>query len=223
MRPEPDKIRVLFEDGGLLAVDKPEGITSIPGRNQDGGSLLQLLQIRFPEKLFVVHRLDKGASGVILFAKTAEMHRRMNMLFENREVEKTYEALVHGRIDRDSGSVDQPLRAFGSGRMGADLLNGKPSVTAYRVLRRFQNHTWIEVSPKTGRRHQIRVHLYGMGHPIAGDLLYGEREKQKDYPRLMLHSRKICWKTPSGEMRTVEAELPESFRKVLDSISNSEE
>jgi RluA family pseudouridine synthase len=223
MQSIPNEICILYEDDGILAVNKPEGITTIPERDTNKKSLLQILQTRYGEKLFVIHRLDKDASGAMLFAKTADMHRYMSIQFERREVEKTYEALVHGNVVQDAGSMDQSLRAFGSGRMGADTERGKPSLTLYRVLKRLSFHTLLEVYPQTGRRHQIRVHLYGLGHPIAGDALYGDRKTQKDYPRLMLHAKRLRWQTPSGEERIVEAGLPESFKNVISMLSKEKE
>ncbi len=205
---------VLFENDDILAVCKPEGLASIPGGKR-GPSLLSLLAPRVQEKLYVVHRLDKEVSGVIVFAKNAAAHRYLNDQFGSRNVHKTYVALVHGIIQEDRGVMDQPLRQFGSGRMGVDVQRGKPSITGFRVIARFDAFTLLEAYPLTGRRHQIRAHLYSIGHPVVGDLRYGDRKAQGRFPRLMLHAQAITLRLPAGENVTIEAPLPESFSVVL--------
>ena len=208
-------ISILFEDADVIAVDKPEGLAAIPERCPQAGSLLERLEGERGEKLYIVHRIDKDTSGVILFARNAQAHRFLNQQFEARQVEKAYLALVHGEVAEDAGTIDRPMRQFGSGRMAVDPQQGKPSMTDFRVVERFGSHTLVEAHPRTGRRHQIRVHLYDRGHPIAGDPLYGDLSIQKDIPRLMLHARKIALQLPSGPTLTVEAPIAESFRAVL--------
>jgi RluA family pseudouridine synthase len=212
-------VGVLFEDADVLAVSKPEGLATIPERSGGADSLIAVLQARTTEKLYVVHRLDKEASGVILFAKNAAAHRRLNDQFARREVAKTYVALVHGVIDEDRGVIDRPIRAFGSGRMGIDAARGKPSSTAFEVTRRFDKFTLVLVRPASGRRHQIRVHFYSAGHPIVGDRRYGEREIQSDFPRLMLHASEIRFRLPSGAQQTVESPVAETFTAALAEIA----
>jgi RluA family pseudouridine synthase len=206
-------IRVLFENGDYLAVDKPEGVVSV-GEAGKGG-LPELLRELFPGKLFPVHRLDRGASGVIVFAKNAAAHRHLNGEFDRREVRKTYLALVDGAIAASHGQINAPLREFGSGRMGVEPKRGKPSSTEWKVAERLDGATLVRVFPATGRRHQIRVHLYHIGHPILGDLRYGERVRQERFPRLMLHALKVEFALPSGERVAVEAAVPPSFEAVL--------
>jgi RluA family pseudouridine synthase len=206
-------IRVLFENGDLLAVNKPEGVISIA--EADKGGLLELLENVFAGKLYPVHRLDRGASGVIVFAKSADAHRYLNGQFDRREVRKTYLALVHGVVTVNRGSINAPIREFGSGRMGVDPRRGKPSSTEWKVAEKLPAATLIRVQPATGRRHQIRVHLYHIGHPIVGDLKYGDRALQERFPRLMLHALEIEFALPSGERVTVEAPVPSSFEEVL--------
>ncbi|HVP89814.1 MAG TPA: RluA family pseudouridine synthase [Terriglobales bacterium] len=204
-------VRVLFENDELLAVDKPEGVVSISGAG--AGGLPELLRREgvYAGRLYPVHRLDRGASGVIVYAKTPEMHRYLNGEFDRRAVRKTYLALVHG-LTANRGVVNKPLREFGSGRMGVDEARGKPSSTEFKVERRLRGFTLLRVRPLTGRRHQIRVHLYSLGHPIVGDSRYGERALQERYPRLMLHALEIEFALPTGERLKIAAPLPESFR-----------
>jgi RluA family pseudouridine synthase len=209
-------IRVLFENDDFLAVDKPEGVVSIAEAGK--GGLPELLKDVFADKLLPVHRLDRGASGVIVFAKSAGAHRLLNGQFDRREVRKTYLALVHGVVAANRGSVNAPLREFGSGRMGVDPRRGKPSSTVWKVAERLPAATLVRVQPATGRRHQIRVHLYHIGHPIVGDPKYGDRALQERFPRLMLHALEIEFSLPSGERLTVEAPVPSSFEEVLRSL-----
>jgi RluA family pseudouridine synthase len=163
------------------------------------------------QKLFVVHRLDKQVSGVILFAKNAETHRYLNQLFEQRKVHKTYLALVHGIIEEDRGTIDKPLRRFGSGRMGEDQEKGKPCITQYTVERRCSGYTLLRVHPQTGRKHQIRAHFFSIGHPIVGDTLYGDKSLQKSYPRLMLHALAIRFRSSAHEDISIQSPIPLAF------------
>ncbi|MBE0712540.1 MAG: RluA family pseudouridine synthase [Candidatus Aminicenantes bacterium] len=209
-------IGVLFENADYLAVDKPEGIVSIAEAGR--GGLPELLKDVFAGRLYPVHRLDREASGVIVYAKNADAHRQLNGQFDRREVRKTYLALVLGATGPASGLINAPIREFGSGRMGVDARRGKPSSTDWKVAERLDGATLVRVYPATGRRHQIRVHLYHIGHPILGDLKYGDPTIQGRYPRLMLHAVAIEFALPSGERVTVEAPIPPSFEAVLQSL-----
>ena len=209
-------IGVLFENADYLAVDKPEGIVSIAEAGR--GGLPELLKDVFAGRLYPVHRLDREASGVIVYAKNADAHRQLNGQFDRREVRKTYLALVLGATGPASGLINAPIREFGSGRMGVDARRGKPSSTEWKVAERLDGATLVRVYPATGRRHQIRVHLYHIGHPILGDLKYGDPTIQGRYPRLMLHAVAIEFALPSGERVTVEAPIPPSFEAVLQSL-----
>lgn len=208
-------IDVLYEDEDILAVNKPEGLVAVPERRRVEQSLIEMLSTQRAEKLYIVHRIDRETSGVIVFARNAEAHRQLNRQFETRSVEKVYLALVHGIIRDDQGEIDKPLRQFGSGRVGVDDQRGKASVTEFRVLDRLPAFTLLEVRPRTGRRHQIRVHLYSIGHPVLGDPLYGDKAVQSSYPRLMLHARRLSLHLPSGQRLTLEAPIPESFSRVV--------
>ena len=207
------EVGVLYETDDYLAVDKPEGVVSLAEAGR--GGLPELLKDHYAGKLFPVHRLDRGASGVIVFAKNAEAHRHLNGGFDRREVRKTYLALVDGVPSANRGRINAPLREFGSGRMGVDPKRGKPSSTEWKLAERLDGATLLRVHPATGRRHQIRVHLYHIGHPILGDLRYGDRARQERVPRLMLHALSREFDLPSGERVTVEAPPPPSFEQVL--------
>lgn len=215
--PGPDTpVRVLYETEDYLAVDKPEGVVSVAEGGR--GGLPQLLAGHYPGRLYPVHRLDRGASGVIVFAKNADAHRVLNGAFDRREVQKTYLAVVDGLPASNRGRINAPIREFGSGRMGVDPRRGKPSSTEWKIVERLDGAAVLKIAPATGRRHQIRVHLYHIGHPILGDLRYGDRARQEKFPRLMLHALTLEFALASGERVAVEAPPPESFEKVVASL-----
>jgi len=204
-------IPILYDHNDILAIEKPAGISSIPERNLSKETVLSILEKQLGQKLFVVHRLDKEVSGVMLFARTAAAHKHLNKAFFDRTVSKTYRALVLGVIKEETGTIDKPIRQFGSGRMGVDEKKGKPCQTSFEVLERFDDTTLLNAFPVTGRRHQIRVHLYAIGHPVAGDPLYGDKNTQKKYPRLMLHAVKIKFYGVDKIEIVVESNAPEVF------------
>lgn len=206
------EISLLFEDDDVIAVDKPDGIASIPERTPDQTDLLSRLTEQRSARLWVVHRLDKEVSGVILFAKTAAMHRLLNDQFQGKKIDKTYIAIVHGRVAADHGVIDKAIRACGSGRMAVDERRGKPSQTCYHVLARTNCTSLLKVHPQTGRRHQIRVHLYSIGHPLVGDPRYGEKQLNLGFPRLYLHAQSIHFQNlHSGQEIQITSPLPDAF------------
>ena len=190
-------VDILYRDDDVVAVNKPEGVAAVPERAGDSACLAWQVSQALGATVMPVHRLDKDVSGVILYARHAVAHRLLNAAFEQRLVAKRYLAVVHGVPAEPAGVVDRPVHAFGSGRMGVDA-RGRPSVTRYRVREAFGAFALLEVHPETGRRHQIRVHLYSLGHPIVGDRRYGDTAAQRVYPRLMLHADGIALRLPSG-------------------------
>lgn len=209
------QLEILYEDSDIIAVNKPAGMLSIPARGHLAceKSLLDLLKEKYG-RVYVVHRLDREASGVILFAKNPLSHRHLSVLFETGKIVKKYIVLSNGVIKNNKGVIEKPIKQFGSGRMGISS-NGKESRTKFKVIKRYKNHTLLEVSLLTGRRHQIRVHLYSIGHPVAGDKIYGNTGQNIEFPRLMLHSRSVEFKDISGKKINVKAELPEEFKIVM--------
>lgn len=213
-------VAFLHRDDDLVAVNKPEGVAAVPEHAGDPFCLFAQVSTALGARVTPVHRLDKDVSGVILYACRSASHRFLNEAFEQGRILKTYLALAHGRVESDAGVIDQPIREFGSGRMGVSPA-GKPSVTAYRVLERLDTCTLLEVSPRTGRRHQIRVHLYHIGHPIVGDLRYGDRAVQQQFNRLMLHASGIDLPHPTTGARLVLRDCPSAtFDAELESCRN---
>jgi len=204
-------VNIIYEDDALLAVNKPEGISVIPERDLERDSLLKQLEAERKEKLFVIHRIDKDVSGLILFAKHPSAHRHFCLQFERRKVDKVYSAVAHGAIEPLKGFIDKPLREFGSGRMGVDVVKGKACRTAYSVLENHGSYAFVRISPLTGRRHQIRVHFYSIGHSLVGDRMYGDKTTQSCYARLMLHSLEMTIRLPNDKPVTLSAPLPPSF------------
>ena len=213
-----ENIEILYDDEYLIAVNKPEGLASISESDVKIDTLHSILQDKFKQKLFIVHRLDKEVSGIILFAKNSKMHKFLNNQFADRRVKKKYTALVHGIVKKDFDKISKPVREFGSGRMGIDEKQGKASSTDYKVVERFQNFTLLELTPSTGRRHQLRVHLYAIGHPIVGDVRYGDKKLQTKYLRLMLHAKSLEFESTNGEIVKIEAGDSISFNDSLEKI-----
>ena len=212
---------ILFEDGNIIAVNKPAGLASIAESDIEKDSLHSLLQENLKQKLFVVHRLDKEVSGVILYAKNAATHKLLNKQFNERTVRKYYLALVHGIVKDGEGVIKKAIREFGSGRMGIDERKGKRSETKYRVLEKYKNYTLVELNPSTGRRHQLRVHLYSIGHPIVGDLRYGDKNIQQNFARIMLHAKSIEFSLTGNKKVEAVAALPDSFNDIINEIKRN--
>ncbi len=214
-------IMPLYLDDDIAAFDKPAGLATIPERLPSADSLLRAAEAALDQRLFIVHRLDKEVSGVVLFARHAGAHRHLNNLFAGREVAKRYLLLALGEFEAAEGVIEAPIRQFGSGRMGVDHLQGKPSSTSYTRLKCYEGTTLIRAFPRTGRRHQLRVHFYSIGHPIAGDSRYGDKALQAIWPRLMLHAEGIEFLSPAGEMVSLHAAPPSSFMELLAGLAEA--
>lgn len=178
----------IFENEKFLVINKPYNLLSIPARGTllESPNVYSLMKKEYGE-IYIVHRLDRETSGLMLLARDKNTHSDLCKMFENRQIVKKYIAFVFGNVEKNHGIIDKRIKEFSSGRSAVDF-NGKDSITLYKVLERFEKYTLLELELKTGRRHQIRVHLYSIGHPIVGDSLYGNISEQKKYPRLMLHS-----------------------------------
>jgi 23S rRNA pseudouridine1911/1915/1917 synthase len=227
LRAEPEDlpVRILYEDEAVVAIDKPAGLVVHAGAGAHTGTLVNRLVHHFQSlsgvggelRPGIVHRLDKETSGVLLVARTDAAHRALAEQFAGRTVEKVYLALVQGRIRSDSGRITKPIARdpIHRTRMTARLSTGRSALTEYRVLKRFEKYTYLEVRIGTGRTHQIRAHLASEGHPVAGDRLYGAAPG----PRMFLHAWRISFHPPrSGERVSVEAPLPPDLANWLKAI-----
>lgn len=197
--PPTDPLDILHEDHEIVVVNKPAGLLSVPGRGEHlADCLLTRVKDVFPQTL-LVHRLDRDTSGVMVFAQTPHAQRNLSMQFEKRSVKKTYIARVWGRLEPKSGTVDLPLIVDWPNRprQMVDHLSGKPAMTDWRVLKASDAESRVRLMPKTGRSHQLRVHMQALGHPILGDPFYAEGEA-RDHPRLMLHSEELRLRHPDG-------------------------
>jgi tRNA pseudouridine32 synthase/23S rRNA pseudouridine746 synthase len=217
-------VTILFQNNDIIAVDKPTGLACIAERDRNKDNLHAQLSKMYPHKIFIVHRLDKEASGVVLFAKNADTHRCLCRQFTRHTVHKTYLALLHGSVAGDSGTIDKPIRQFGSSRVAVDTERGKPSVTEYKIIERFNDFTLVHAYPVTGRRHQLRVHFYSIGHVIVGDPFYGNKNPRINsgakysVPRLMLHAERITFSLPTDEQMIIESPSPEAFTQFITSL-----
>ncbi len=195
-------MKILHEDEYLLVIDKLPGLSVLPdGWEKDSQYLVKTLEEQYG-KLFIVHRLDKITSGVMVFARDAETHRGLNMQFEGHQAEKVYHALVEGNPKWEEKIARHPLRANvgHKHRTMVDDKNGKPSETRFRVIKRYEEAALIEAKPMTGRTHQIRVHAYALGHPLVGDALYGAQETYR-IARPMLHAQSLSFVHPATKER----------------------
>jgi 23S rRNA pseudouridine1911/1915/1917 synthase len=208
---------ILYEDDAVIAVNKPAGMVVHAGAGAQSGTLTNALVHRFGAlsqlggdlRPGIVHRLDRYTSGVILVARNDAAHQALARQFSTRTVEKVYLALVHGRLPKDEGRITSPIARdpVHRTRMTTRVPTGRAALTNYKVLERFEKFTYVEVKIGTGRTHQIRVHFASIGHPVAGDKLYGA--PVSDAGRYFLHAARITFTSPaSGEKVTIEAPLP---------------
>lgn len=219
------ELRILYQDDRLIAVDKPGGLVAIPGRGEGQDvSVASLLHDSGVGPVFVVHRLDLGTSGVILFARDADAHRTLSMAFEQRKAEKTYVALVAVPPDADllERTVDAPIADARRGRMRIDP-RGKPARTRLTLVERFGGYALAQARPETGRTHQVRLHLAHAGWPLAVDAQYG-RPGALVWPgtpgrlaRTPLHAASVRVRHPDGKrFVTVESPLAADIAAVVD-------
>ncbi|MFV1462892.1 RluA family pseudouridine synthase [Phaeobacter sp. JH20_36] len=208
--PPTDPLDILHHDAQLLVVNKPHGLLSVPGRGEHlADCLLTRLQAVFPEAL-LVHRLDRDTSGVMVFAVTPYAQRHLSMQFEKRTAKKAYIARIGGRLEPRSGTVDLPLIVDWPNRPRQMVCHdtGKEAVTDWRVIKYEEAATRVRLTPKTGRSHQLRVHMLSLGHAILGDPLYAQGAAL-DHPRMMLHAEELRIKHPdSGESMKFRVKAP---------------
>lgn len=218
----------LFEDEWLLVIDKPAGLVVHPGAGEKRETVLDIFRHEYPaigemadgERPGIVHRLDKDTSGVLILAKSDEAVRRMQELFQEREMRKTYLALVAGSPRFRNGTIDRPLARSLRHRarfevVGEDREDRREAVTDFSVIREFGKFSFVKLMPRTGRTHQLRVHMAHFGNPVLGDILYS-KNRGRDFPRLALHAFRVEFDHPfSHEPVRVTSPLPQDLRRYM--------
>jgi len=188
--PPQDALSILYQDDDLLVLSKPSGLLSVPGKSEDHADSLETrAKAQFPQAL-LIHRLDLETSGVFIMAMNKAAQANLGKQFERRKTEKTYIARVWGSPEQDEGHIDLPLRCDWDNRPRQMVCHehGKPAQTAWKVLDRAEDITRLELTPHTGRSHQLRVHCAEIGHPILGDPFYAPEDVYEAAERLQLHA-----------------------------------
>lgn len=231
--PEAPELEILAQGKGWVAVNKPAGVLSHHAQGSlHSPAVTDWLVKEFPEAALVgdedrpgtVHRLDRDTSGILLLATSPDFYTHIKQQFHDRAVEKTYLALVHGNLPEPTGVIEKPIgRSKSEQRMAARTksIDGKDreAITEYKVLKSFQGFDEIEAKPRTGRTHQIRVHMMSLGHPVVGDYKYRIRRiKPVELGRLFLHANKLKFADLDGEQISIEAPLPEGLQDYLSTL-----
>lgn len=221
-------LNIVYEDDDLLVINKESGMVVHPAPGHYTGTLVNALLYRFhltsgeSHRPGIVHRLDKDTSGLMLVAKNEWTHEKLSEMISTKSVERKYLAIVSGLIKHDTGDIDAPIGRDLKDRqkMAVTDVNGKEAITHFKVLERFQNHTYIECILETGRTHQIRVHMAYIGHPVLNDPLYGKKVTEFGQ---MLHSYSIRFQHPrTGKELFFTVDAPKEFQEQLEKLRNSE-
>ncbi len=241
------QIKIIYEDSDILIIDKPSGLLTHPVNRQDKSeSVVSWVLKLHPEiaevrdeygasvgewvdlRPGIVHRLDKETSGLLVIAKNQSAFDYLKKLFQERKIKKTYVALVHGHLKDKSGIIESPIGKLGGKQStrirGKHELKERAAVTEYRVVKEFENYSLLEVSPQTGRTHQIRVHLKSISHPVVCDPLYAGKRAlcPPELNRMFLHASKLSFVSPAGEAVTVEIDLPPELQNFLEKLQKDE-
>ena len=231
-KPEDIPLNIIYEDNDIIVINKPPGIVVHPAAGNAEGTLVNALLHHCRDlsgiggniRPGVVHRLDKDTSGLIVFAKTNEAHLNLSQQIKDREVKKTYLAIVHGRMKKDSGIIDAPLGRHPVHRkkmavISSANLKKREALTHYRIVKRYKGYTLVELDLKTGRTHQIRVHLSHIGYPVVGDRTYSRKKDDVGVSRQMLHASRLGFNHPiTGRYMEFEAEIPGDMEKILKAL-----
>jgi 23S rRNA pseudouridine1911/1915/1917 synthase len=224
--PEDIPLDIKYNDEHVIVLEKPAGMVVHPGAGRRSGTLVNALVHHFPDIRFVgpeerpgiVHRLDKETSGLMLVALSGMAHTELQRQFKQRLVEKTYLGLVWGKIKKEEGIIDWPVGRHSKRGDKMSVKSRKPrsAETRFRVRKRYQRYTLLEIKPITGRTHQIRVHLAASGHPIVGDVRYGKKKMKVRASRLFLHAHRIGFFHPdTGKKMEFQSALPHEMEKFL--------
>lgn len=229
--PENLDLEIVYEDDDVVIVNKPQGMVVHPSAGHPNGTLVNglLYQIKNLSTINdvvrpgIVHRIDKDTSGLLMVAKNDRAHEALAKQLKDKTSLRKYVALVHGEIPHEKGRIEAPIgRSKVNRKMQAVIEDGKPAVTHFEVLKRFEGFTLIELQLETGRTHQIRVHMQYIGYPVAGDPLYGPKKTLKGNGQF-LHAKLLGFEHPTtGEMMVFEAPLPEIFKKTLKQLKEKD-
>lgn len=235
---------ILYEDNEVLVINKPTGLVVHSDGKTKEKTLVDWILEKYPEikdvgepgktstgeivpRPGIVHRLDRETSGVMLIAKTDESFQNLKKQFQEHKIQKTYEAFVVGEVKNDEGIIDRPIsRSSKDFRMWTAQRGGRgeerTAITEYKVLKRKEGFSFVQVTPKTGRTHQIRVHFKAINYPLVADRLYGrDSENNLGFERLALHSRQVTFKSINGEERVFEAPYPVDFDRAISWLQSS--
>jgi len=223
---------VVYEDAAMVVIDKPAGLVVHPAPGHEQGTLVNALLARFPAlrdptgalRPGIVHRLDKDTSGLLVIGKTAEAVTALQEQMKDRSVQKRYTLLLHGRIAEEHGLIDAPIgRDLHNRQRMSVRADGKPAQTSFRVLERLGDYSLVDADLLTGRTHQLRVHFAYIGHPVAGDVVYGRRKFPPGLKRQFVHSRELEIRSPAdGTVHHFLAPLPPDLTHVLDLLRRAE-
>ena len=225
-------VPVIYEDNDIIVVNKPKGMVVHPANGNPDGTLVNAILAMCKDSLSgiggeirpgIVHRLDKDTSGLLIVAKNDEAHIKMSKQIQDRQVTKKYIALVKGVISENEATIDLPIGRSTKDRkkMAVDA-KGKNAITHFKVLKRYNNYTLLELKIDTGRTHQIRVHMSYIGHPVVGDSVYSNGKNEFGVEGQMLHARYLEFKHPiTGEELKLEAPIPNYFEDVLQRLENN--
>jgi 23S rRNA pseudouridine1911/1915/1917 synthase len=231
-----ETLKVIYEDSYLLIIDKPAGLSVYSENPTEEKTLIDYILKEYPgikdvgeaPRYGIAHRLDKETSGIILVAKTNEALIFLQKQFKNRTISKKYLALVIGEVKDNVGTIETLIgRSPKDGKKQKIFLAGDPgsqgkrqAITEYKVMERYEGYTLLELTPKTGRKHQIRCHLAYIHHPIVGDKVYGFKNQPtpKGLTRHFLHATSLQFELPNKEVKGIEAELPEELKNILNSL-----
>jgi len=229
--PENLPLDIIYEDEDLIVVNKPKGMVVHPAAGNFSGTLVNALLYHCdhlatsggPIRPGIVHRLDKDTSGLLVVAKTDLAYQDLVKQIKNRAVERTYLALVHGNIKNDQGIIEARIGRHPVHRKKMAVTEGirtREAITHYKVLQRFKNYTLVEVKIKTGRTHQIRVHMSYLGHPVVGDKTYGKKKEEFEVSGQLLHAQKLAFLHPrTGQILSFKAPLPKEMQQILTRLS----
>ena len=228
--PENIPLDILYEDQDILVVNKPKGMVVHPAPGHYTGTLVNAIMYHCKDNLSgingvmrpgIVHRIDMDTTGSLLICKNDRAHQALAKQLKEHSITRKYHAIVHGRLKEDEGTIDKPIgrHPIDRKKMSVHCTNGREAVTHYRVLKRFQQFTYIECQLETGRTHQIRVHMSSIGHPILGDQVYGPAKCPYKLQGQTLHAKVLGITHPTtGEYMEFDAPLPDYFQGLLEKM-----